>query len=192
MGALDRSGIPSRSGLTPRTRRTSFFQSLPGCGLGIDTIAYRSVAMKDSFVPESFEPPSFFEGPGFRLEPLGPEHNERDHEAWSSSMGHIRSTPGDWRQWPHPMTPEENLRDLEMHAREFHDREAFTYSILDGDEVIGCLYIYPDEEGDSDAYVSSWVRESQAGMDAVVWRAVSDWLGREWPFARFRYAERRD
>lgn len=160
--------------------------------MGSDTMAYRSVAMKDSFVPESFETPRSFEGPGFRLEPLGPEHNERDHEAWSSSMDHIRSTPGDWGDWPHPMTSEENLGDLEMHAREFRDREAFTYSVLDGEEVIGCLYIYPDEEGDSDAHVRSWVRESHAEMDAVVWRAVTDWLGREWPFDRFRYAERRE
>lgn len=146
--------------------------------------------MSEPFVPDSFEPPPTFRGPGFRLEPLGPEHNERDYEAWTSSMDHIHTTPGDWRDWPHPMTLEDNLEDLEGHAREFRERQAFTYSILDGDEVIGCLYIYPDEEGSTDALVSSWVRASRAEMDVVVWRAVSDWLREEWPLKEFRYAER--
>ncbi|HEX6221940.1 MAG TPA: N-acetyltransferase [Acidimicrobiia bacterium] len=146
--------------------------------------------MAEGFVPERFQPPTFFEGPGFHLEPLGPAHNERDYEAWSSSMEHIRSTPGDWSKWPRPMTLDRNLGDLEEHALEFERREAFTYSILDGGDVIGCLYIYPDEDGPTDAYVSSWVTENRADMDTVVWRAVSDWLRRDWPFRDFRYATR--
>jgi hypothetical protein len=143
-------------------------------------------------VPTTSSPRVSFAGPGFRLEPLGPDHNQRDYEAWTSSMDHIHATPGDWSAWPHPMTLEDNLGDLDKHAREFSEREAFTYSILDGDEVIGCLYIYPDEDGYSDAYVSSWVTESHAEMDVVVWRAVTDWLRADWPFRHFRYADRAD
>ena len=146
--------------------------------------------MSDPFVPAEFDPPISFEGPGFHLEPLGPEHNERDHEAWMSSMDHIHSTPGAWGNWPRPMTLEENGEDMEKHAREFTNGEAFTYSILDGDEVIGCLYIYPDPEDVSDAYVSSWVRAGRAEMDVVVWEAVSEWLRSEWPFRGFSYASR--
>lgn len=146
--------------------------------------------MPTEFVPDDWDPPTSFEGPGVRLEPLGPVHNGRDFEAWSSSMAHIHATPGEWGDWPRPMSLEENLSDLEGHAREFVEKEAFTYSILDGDDVIGCLYIYPDENGPSDAYVSSWVTESRAEMDAIVWRAVSDWLSNHWPFEAFRYAER--
>lgn len=148
--------------------------------------------MVDEFVPAHWEPPVSLEGPGFRLEPLGPAHNERDYEAWSSSLDHIRSTPGEWGDWPRPMTLAQNLADLERHAREFVDRKAFTYSILDGDDVIGCLYIYPDGGGSTDADVSSWVTEHRAEMDQVVWRAVSDWLTRQWPFEEFRYAARSD
>lgn len=148
--------------------------------------------MSQSFIPDDFKPPTSFEGLGFRLEPLGPKHNERDYEAWTSSMQHIHDTPGDWGKWPHPMTLDENMDDMEKHAREFADREAFTYSILDGDDVIGCLYIYPDQKGEAEAYVSSWVRESRADMDAVVWRAVSAWLRSDWPFASLRYASRVD
>lgn len=146
--------------------------------------------MADDFVPSDWDPPVSFTGPGFRLEPLGPGHNERDYEAWSSSMDHIHATPGEWGSWPRPMTLAENLADLERHAREFVDREGFTYSILDQDEVIGCLYIYPDEKGTTDAYVSSWVTERRAEMDAVVWEAVSGWITTDWPFDDFRYAAR--
>ena len=141
-------------------------------------------------VPDDFEVPTEFEGPGFRLEPLGPIHNERDHEAWMSSIEHIRATPGmEAGGWPAPMTIEENMTDLEGHAREFADREAFAYSVLDGDDVIGCLYIDPAEDEDHDAEVRSWVTASRAEMDPVVWRSVSEWLA-EWPFRNFAYASR--
>lgn len=146
--------------------------------------------MGHSFVPDGFDPPVSFEGPGFRLEPLGPIHNERDYQAWTSSMDHIRATPGEWGEWPRPMSLEQNLSDLDRHAREFEQRQGFTYSILDGDDVIGCLYIYPDDREASDAYVSSWVTETRAEMDTIVWAAVTDWLERDWPFGQFRYAFR--
>ena len=146
--------------------------------------------MTSPFIPDHFEPPKTFEGPGFHLEPLGPEHNTRDHDAWMSSIDHIRATPGEWGNWPRPMSLEENMADMEMHAGEFVERKSFTYSVLDGDEVIGCLYIYPDRTGQSDAHVSSWVRESRAEMDEVVWRSVSDWIESTWPMGSFRYAER--
>jgi len=146
--------------------------------------------VSEPFVPDDFDPPLSFHGPGFHLEPLGPVHNERDYEAWTTSMDHIHATPGEWKTWPHPMTLELNLEDLERHARDFAERTGFTYSVLDGNEVIGCLYIYPDEDGDSDARVQSWVRESRAAMDPVVWSAVSAWLREGWPFRSFRYAVR--
>ena len=42
-----------------------------------------------SFVPADFEPPVRLATDRFVLEPLGPQHNERDYEAWTSSMEHI-------------------------------------------------------------------------------------------------------
>jgi hypothetical protein len=88
------------------------------------------------------------------------------------------------------MTLDENLRDLEMHARHFQDREGFTYSILDGDEVIGCVYIYPSNDETSDADIKSWVTASRSEMDETVWRELSDWLNNVWPFQSFEYAAR--
>ena len=87
------------------------------------------------------------------------------------------------------MTLEENLADMEMHAKEFADRESFTYSILDGDMVIGCVYIYKAED-DYDAHVRSWVTESRSELDPVVWETLSEWLAAEWPFGGFAYATR--
>jgi hypothetical protein len=50
--------------------------------------------MTESFVPDDFTVALGLIGPGFRLEPLGPQHNESDHEAWMSSIEHIHATPG--------------------------------------------------------------------------------------------------
>jgi hypothetical protein len=88
------------------------------------------------------------------------------------------------------MSLEQNLGDLESHARDFRERTGFTYSMLDEAEVIGCVYIYPARLGDADANVRSWVRASRAEMDAQVWRSLSAWLAAEWPFERFTYAAR--
>ena len=147
--------------------------------------------MAGTFVPANFEVPDSFDGPGFRLEPLGPEHNERDHEAWMSSIAHIRSTPGfPDGSWPTPMSLERNRQDLVRHARDFEMRRGFTYTILDDQDVIGCVYIYPSDRAGHDAEVSSWVRESRAEMDTAVWMALTEWIGEAWPFSHFYYAER--
>jgi hypothetical protein len=60
--------------------------------------------------------------------------------------------------------------------------------MLDGDEVIGCLYIYPSKT--ADAAVSSWVRASRAEMDVMTWQAISTWLETDWPFATVEYGAR--
>lgn len=146
------------------------------------------------FVPSDFLVPRSLEMAGLRLEPLGAEHNERDHAAWMSSIDHIHATPGfdrSEREWPVEMPLEQNLRDLEMHAAHFEERTGFTYSVLDGDHVVGCVYIYPSERPGFDADVRSWVSESRADADIVVWEAVSAWLAASWPFSNPHYASRR-
>ena len=143
-----------------------------------------------TFVPDDFQPPLGLVSERFVLEPLGPEHNEEDHEAWSSSMEHIRATPGfPDGSWPRPMTLEENRGDLERHARDFAARSGFTYTVLDAADgrVIGCVYIYPDKRGDDEAAVTSWVRASHAEADAALRELVSRWLREAWPFERVSY-----
>ena len=147
----------------------------------------------DAFVPQDFVVPLRLDHPLFRLEPLGPEHNEADYAAWSSSKEHIHATPG-WEEssWPREMTLEENRADLERHAEDFRSRVGFTYTVLDpGDgEVVGCVYIYPVTDGVHDVRVLSWVRASRADLDAALWGAVGDWVGSDWPFEHVEYAAR--
>jgi hypothetical protein len=144
-----------------------------------------------AFVPDDFQPPLELVANDFLLEPLGPEHNEEDYAAWSSSIEHIRATPGfpDGR-WPREMTLEENRADLERHARDFAARSGFTYTVLDPSDrgVIGCVYIYPDREGSVDAVVRSWVRATHADCDAPLRELVSRWLIEAWPFEQVSYA----
>jgi hypothetical protein len=149
--------------------------------------------MAPPLVPDGFDPPARLDGDGFWLEPLGPEHNDADHAAWMSSIDHIRATPG-WAgsDWPHEKSLDDNRKDLEAHADDFASWKGFTYTVrsqADGD-VIGCVYIYPDRDGDADAHVSSWVRVSHADLDRPLAEAVADWLARDWPFGHVRYAAR--
>jgi hypothetical protein len=88
------------------------------------------------------------------------------------------------------MSLDENLADLVGHADDFRSRDGFTYSVLDGDAVIGCLYIYPPKTAENDALVRSWVRESRSDMDVVVWASISEWLAEEWPFENSMYEAR--
>ena len=145
------------------------------------------------FVPPDFDVPLGLETPEFVLEPLGPEHNESDYDAWSSSLEHVAATPGfPDCSWPRPMTLDENLADLERHAEDFRTRKGFTYTVLDpaGRDVIGCVYIYPLRDRDHSASVLSWVRKSHAHLDIPLWRAVGEWLESDWPFAGVEYAPR--
>jgi hypothetical protein len=145
------------------------------------------------FVPPDFEVPLGLEAAEFVLEPLGPEHNESDYDAWTSSLEHIRATPGfPWGTWPREMSSDENRADLEMHASDFRMRKGFTFTVLDPAtrDVVGCVYIYPVRHSGDDAQARSWVRESRAELDVSLWNAVSAWLATDWPFASVRYAPR--
>jgi hypothetical protein len=153
------------------------------------------------FVPEDFAVPDGLMAEEFRLAPLGPQHNEADYAAWTTSIDHIRGTPGfPWGSWPHEMSLNDNLGDLERHAQDFAARRGFTYTVLstgDGD-VIGCVYIYPAKGGAPDggakgrrhASVRSWVRADRAALDPVLHDAVRAWLARDWPFDSLEYAPR--
>jgi hypothetical protein len=147
-----------------------------------------------AFVPEEFDVPRELVTAGFRLEPLGPQHNASDHDAWTSSIEHIRATPGfPIGRWPVPgMTLEENLADLRRHAEDFARRSGFTYTVLEtgSDRVIGCVYIYPSRDQPGVTDVRSWVRADRAELDPVLHDAVAAWLAEDWPFTAVAYAPR--
>jgi RimJ/RimL family protein N-acetyltransferase len=163
------------------------------------------------FVPAGFVPPDTLELPELRvrLQPLGPEHNAGDHAAWTSSVEHIRATPG-WEgsSWPRPMTLEQNRDDLVRHRADFQARTGFTYTVLDAEsgEVIGCVYLYPLRSPTGGGFVGAaegaddpagtvdvrlWVRADQADRDAALGQAVLAWVDEAWPFARVHAPGRR-
>jgi hypothetical protein len=161
---------------------------------GSDGPSQRStIGRVDEFVPRDFDVPRRLETPQFVVEPLGPEHNDQDYDAWTSSGEHIHATPG-WEDssWPREMTPDENRADLQRHADDFRNRTGFTYTVLDpaSRDVIGCVYIYPLPDSDYDARALSWVRASHQQLDTPLWRAVSEWLASDWPFGSIEYAPR--
>ena len=147
------------------------------------------------FVPADFDPPRELVLPAMHLVPLGVEHNESDHAAWTSSIAHIRATPGfESAGWPpmEGMSLDANRCDLEEHARDFVERTGFTFTVLrpGTSEVIGCVYIYPAKDGEHDAQVRSWVRADVAELDARLHASVSTWLADRWPFDRVLYGDR--
>jgi hypothetical protein len=108
------------------------------------------------FVPADFDPPRELVLPAMHLVPLGVEHNESDHAAWTSSIAHIRATPGfESAEWPpiEGMSLDANRGDLKEHARDFVERTGFTFTVLrpGTNEVIGCVYIYPAKNDEHDA-----------------------------------------
>ena len=147
------------------------------------------------FVPADFDPPRELVLPAMHLVPLDVRHNASDHAAWTSSIAHIRATPGfESHDWPplEGMSLDANREDLEAHARDFAARTGFTFTVLrpGTDEVIGCVYIYPAEDDAHDAQVRSWVRADVADLDAELAGAVSRWLAERWPFTHVEYAPR--
>ena len=132
-----------------------------------------------AFIPPDFEPPTSFVTDQFLLEPLGPQHNEADHAAWTSSVEHIRATPGYRnRSWPplDGMSLEANLADLRSHADDFTAGRGFTFTVLDPADgtVIGwptCIRPRPTETSASGrgyaptgpTSTNRWQRRSPAG-----------------------------
>jgi len=143
-------------------------------------------------VPEDFVVPAGLRTDTFVIEPLAEHHNVADHAAWTSSIEHIRATPGfPDNTWPRPMSLEENAADLARHARDFANRTGFAYTVLDpaSTDVIGCVYFYPPLRDGYDVDVRSWVRADRADLDKSLYDVVRRWLAESWPFRKPDYAE---
>src|SRR3954468_9410305 len=102
----------------------------------------------DAFVPPGFDPPTSLVTDRFRLEPLGPQHNEADHLAWMSSIELIRATPGyPHGDWPRPsgMSVEEDYSHVRRDAGDFTKGSGLAFAVLDtvDEDVIGCVYLCP-------------------------------------------------
>ena len=140
------------------------------------------------FVPDSFHVPQGMQAERFRLRKLTSADAAADYEAVMESKIRLRRTFGD--EWPSDeFTIQENQAELAEHERAFADRLAFTYTVvsLDDSRVLGCVYIFPDQE--ADAQVLFWLRDSavSAGLQPALESALESWLGDAWPFAHVNY-----
>ncbi|HEV2634079.1 MAG TPA: N-acetyltransferase [Actinocrinis sp.] len=145
-------------------------------------------------VPADFAVPAGTSAGGLRrLELLGPQHNEADHAAWTSSVEHIRATAG-WagRDWPvAAMTPAENLADLVSHQDRSARRLDFAYTVIEEatGETVGCVYFKPARTGGDPVQALSWVRADRAALDGPLTRIVGAWLAAHWPFEAIGYRD---
>jgi len=62
----------------------------------------------------------------------------------------------------------------------------------DGSRELGSVYVSPSPVAGYDAVVRMWVTKAEydKGFDAELYRWVSSWVGREWPFAKVAYPGR--
>jgi hypothetical protein len=145
-----------------------------------------------ALVPPEFDVPTPPDHPRFRFEPLGPEHNVADLEAWSSSIDHIHATPGfQGHEWPErPYTLAENMADMERHRDRYQRRVDFAWTVLDPANpavVIGCVYLERDPTGRADAEARSWVRADRRELDSDLRDHLRPWFASTWPVS-IRYA----
>ena len=136
------------------------------------------------------QPPLGVVADQFVLEPLDPQHDAQDHEAWSSSIEHIDDAGFPDGRWPRVMTLDENRADLERHARDFAARSGFTSTVIGPSDrrVIGCVYIYP---APTVCTTRSWPRGCVPLTPAAMLRSERSFpaeLVDAWPFERISYA----
>jgi hypothetical protein len=148
-----------------------------------------------SFVPADFAVPTRVEGPGFKLEPLGPDKVQVDFDAYMSSIEHLQTTFTRSAAWPHKdISAADAMKDMENEQARFQKRASFAYAVLtpDGTRELGSVYVSPSRVDGYDAMVRMWVTKDQydAGFDAKLYAWVQDWVRRDWPFAKVAYPGR--
>ena len=93
-----------------------------------------------------FLPPRAFTLGSIHFKMLNPEFADVDFEAVMASADAIRHLFGATHEWPAAeMTFVQNKADLARHEREFDEKKAFSYALLDasGEQYLGCLYLEP-------------------------------------------------
>ena len=146
-----------------------------------------------SIVPKNFKVPEELRTKDFILRPLKVNDLIKDYEAVMSSIDHLRGRMDD-SDWPVGLTIEENLIDLGWHQREFTLGHSFAYTVvsLDGEDCLGCCYIYPSEKSESEVDVFYWIRKDRLAEDLEnrLGEALKKWLQDAWPFKTFDFPDR--
>ncbi len=146
-------------------------------------------------VPADFTVPTLVETGAFNIVPLGPELVKIDFDAYMASIEHLQKTFTRSTDWPHKsISDADALRDMETEQARFRQRTSFAYAVLtkDGRRERGCVYVYPSPIAGYDAEVRLWVTKAEhhAGFDAELFAWVTNWMRRDWPFAKIAYPGR--
>ncbi len=140
-----------------------------------------------ALVAPAFAVPTSAVGPGFRLQPLGPDLVKIDFDAYMSSVEHLQQTFTRSKDWPHAgISDADALLDMQTEAGRFQRRESFAYSVLtpDGKRERGCIYVAPSPVPGYDAVVRIWVTKAEydAGFDKQLEAWAHAWVAAKWPF----------
>lgn len=149
--------------------------------------------MPNTFIPESFEVPKFFDTEYFHFRVLEDEIAKLDFEAVMSSQKRLQGIFGPESEWPKSdMTLEENIESLKIHKQEFESRKAFAYSVFNSseDKCLGSVYIDPSKSPNYDCEVYLWVRDDSLGLDKDLYNVVLKWLSNDWPFSKIAFPGR--
>ena len=146
-------------------------------------------------VAPTFVVPTSAKGPGFRLQPLGPDLVKIDFDAYMSSVEHLQQTFTRSTEWPHAgISDADALLDMQTEAGRFQRRESFAYSVLtpDGKRERGCVYVQPSPVPGYDAVVLIWVTKAEydAGFDRQLAAWAHRWIARKWPFKKVAWPGR--
>jgi hypothetical protein len=141
-------------------------------------------------LPAGVSAPPRLEHDGLRAVALTRAHLDDDVAGINASLELIRRTRGG--QWPTgPVEPDYDYVDLVWHECEFRDGGSYTYAVYEGEEYVGCAYLYPlgrrtpltDELLAYDVDVSWWVTPAayERGTYERVHAALRHWLATAYP-----------
>jgi len=167
----------------------------PAPGQAQQPAADAKPAPAPSFIPASFNPPTRIETPGFTLVPLSPAVVKVDYDAYMSSIDHLQKTFSRSTNWPHPGISDADAKlDMQTEQGRFKARKSFAYSVLtpDGSRERGSVYVSPSPVAGYDAVVRLWVTKAEydAGLDAELYKWVTAWVQKDWPFRKVAYPGR--
>ena len=148
-----------------------------------------------TLIPATFNPPTRIETPGFTLVPLSPAVVKVDYDAYMSSVEHLQKTFSRSTEWPHAgISDADAMLDMQTEEGRFKARKSFAYSVLtpDGSRERGSVYVSPSPVAGYDAVVKMWVTKAEydAGFDAELYKWVTAWVQKDWPFRKVAYPGR--
>lgn len=127
--------------------------------------------------------------------PLGPAVVQVDFDAYMSSIEHLQTSFSRSTQWPRlGITHADAMQDMENERARFESRKSFAFAVLtpDGTRERGSVYVSPSPVGGYDAVVKMWVTKAEydAGFDAKLYKWVTGWIQKDWPFQKVAYPGR--